>query len=390
MKKIVIAGYGGMGRKYAQMIHCGEIPGLSVAAILCRNQKGQEDIRKTIPEAVILTDEEQLLRFTEYDAGIITTPHRAHIGTARIMVQAGKHVLCEKPISAAVEDCRQLSELILEKQVIFGLIFNWRARSIYRLLHDQLQQGVLGKVNQVVWIANFWFRPDYYHRQAEWRSCWKGEGGGLLLNQSQHLLDMWNWLFGQPDAVYAQLGYGSYSEIEVDDKINLVLTYENGMTGSFISSTGDFPGSNHLEIHGEMGKIIVEDDRKITVYKNESSTTWNIANAAEPNPLIPYTVESREILQEEEEYRIILRDFSEAIHQGKEPAAGLKDGIRALEISNAGYLSSWTGKKVKIPCDPREYAEQLAALTEGREPKCSGCIPGRSVDHVNAKADKNQ
>lgn len=367
MKRVVIIGYGGMGRKYAQMIHRGEIPGLNVAAILCRNQKGQEDIRNTIPEAVILSDEEQLEQFTEYDAGIITSPHRAHVYAAEVMVRAGKHVLCEKPVSAAVEDCRRLKELIAQKQVIFGMIYNWRARTLYRQLHDFLEQGRLGRVNQVIWIANFWFRPEYYHQQAAWRSCWKGEGGGLLLNQSQHLLDMWNWLFGQPDAVYAQLGYGSYSGIEVDDKINLILTYENGMTGSFISSTGDFPGSNHLEIHGEMGKIIVEDDKRITIYRNESSTTWNIEHAREANPVIPCEEESFEILQEEEEYKIILKDFSEAIEKGKASMAGLEDGIRALEVSNAGYLSSWIQRMVTIPCDPGEYAERLKALAEGSQ-----------------------
>lgn len=358
MKRIVIIGYGNMGRKYADMIYKGEVPGLSIVGIVCRNERGQREIQRKMPGVTVLGNEEQLAEFNEYDGCIIAVPHREHVRIAEMMAERGKHILCEKPVSVAAGDCIRLKMLIEEKDIVFSMIFNWRARKVYRQVHDYLEKGMLGRLHNVVWIADFWFRPQCYHRLSSWRSSWKGEGGGLLINQSQHILDLWNWLFGQPTQVYAELGFGHYSNIEVDDRVFLIFSHENGMVGSFMTASGDFPGSNHLEIHGEMGKLIVENNR-ITVYRNETATSRIIEDSQEINPKIPYTVQSWEIEQEEDEYRVILKNFFEAMHYGEKPCAGLQDGIRALENANAAYLSGWKKEKVNIPCNPQKYKEQL-------------------------------
>lgn len=359
MKKIVIIGYGNMGQRYARMIYEGKIRDLSLRAILCRRLEVKKEIEERLPGVEVLLKEEQLAELTDYDGVIISTPHKEHVRVAEQVLLLGKHVLCEKPLSIAAGDCFRLRKLAENSNIVFAVMFNWRQRKVYQKVHEYLAEGQLGKLHSAFWIANFWFRPQKYHNLSAWRSSWSGEGGGLTINQCQHLLDIWNWFFGQPDEIYADIRCGRFSNIEVDDQVNLTMNYSNGMTGTLFTSSGDYPGSNHLEIHGELGKLVVEDNARITIYKNEKTTDYVVRNATEINPTIPYTVECMEIVQEREEYEAMLEDFSDAICGNRNPTAGLKEGIEALEVANAAYLSYWKQQKVIIPCDEKEYLDML-------------------------------
>lgn len=347
-----------MGSKYAEQIYSGKIKDLSLYGVLCRNAPGQQEIRESMPQAVIFPDEESLFAACgDFDAVIITTPHKEHVRVVRKAQQAGLHVLCEKPLGVTVKECEALT--YDGEETVNAMVFNWRAREIYRQVYEQIRSGKLGRLTQVVWIANFWYRPAYYHHASAWRSSWGGEGGGLLINQCQHLLDMWNWLFGQPCEVSAQLGYGQYSDIRVDDKASLFFRYENGMWGTFISSSGDSPGTNRLEIHGELGRLVVEDNRYLTISENEASTTRVSETSQEMYPTISCTEERREVEQTENEYTTILQNFADAMEGRAQPLAGIADGRRALENCNAAYLSDWQRKAVEIPCDFQLYAAEL-------------------------------
>lgn len=358
LKKAVIVGYGNMGSKYAAQIYEGAVKDLSLYGILCRNQPGQRAIRENMPEVVIFPDEESMFAAGgDFDALIITTPHKEHVRVVLKAQKAGLHVLCEKPLGVTVKECEALS--YGKPECVNAMVFNWRARDIYRQLREYIRDGKLGHLTQVVWMANFWYRPAYYHHACGWRSSWSGEGGGLLINQCQHLLDMWNWLFGQPCEVSAQLGYGQYSDIGVDDKASLFFRHENGMWGAFISSSGDAPGTNRLEIHGELGKVVVEDNRFLTICRNETSTTQVSKVSEEMYPKIPYTEERREVEQTENEYTVILQNFADAMEGRAEPLATIVDGRHALENCNAAYLSDWQQKKTAIPCDAEAYDREL-------------------------------
>lgn len=357
MKKAVIVGYGNMGSRYADMIYSGGIEGLSLYGILCRNRAGQEKIMAHMPGAVIFPDEESMFgHVADFDAVIITTPHREHVRVVAGAQRAGLHVLCEKPLGISAAEGAAVTG---DRKQVCAMVFNWRAREIYRQVHALLEEQALGRLHTAVWTANFWFRPEYYHRLSSWRSTWKGEGGGLLINQCQHLLDMWNRLFGQPQEVYARIGYGRFCDIEVDDSVTLLFSHKDGMTGTLISSTGDSPGSNRLEIHGEYGKLVVENESGITIYRNQVSTAEVSRNAREPNPVIPFEEDCREILQERDEYAVILQNFADAMHGKTLPLASLSDGLKALETANAAYLSDWQGRRVSIPCRPEEYLREL-------------------------------
>lgn len=358
MKKAVIVGYGNMGSKYAEQIYSGKIKDLSLYGVLCRNQPGQQKIRESMPEVVIFPNEDCVFEACgNFDALIITTPHKEHVRVVNKAQQAGLHVLCEKPLGITGKECAALS--YDKKECVNAMVFNWRAREIYRQVHESICGGKLGRLTQVVWTANFWYRPAYYHHASEWRSSWGGEGGGLLINQCQHLLDMWNWLFGQPCEVSAQLGYGQYSDIRVDDKASLFLRHENGMWGVFVSSSGDSPGTNRLEIHGELGRLVVEDNRILTISRNEISTAQVSETSREMYPKIPYAEERREVEQTEDEYSIILQNFANAMEGREKPLATLDDGRRALENCNAAYLSDWQQRKTEIPCDFAVYDTEL-------------------------------
>lgn len=359
MKKAVIVGFGNMGSKYAGRIYNGEIQDLSLYGILCRNMPGQQQIKEQMPEVIIFPDEDSMFAESEkFDALIITTPHKEHVRVVKKAKQAGIHVLCEKPLGITAKEC---SELFTDTpETICAMIFNWRARDIYREVREYVTSGKLGKLHQVVWTANFWYRPECYHKTSKWHSSWSGEGGGLLINQSQHLLDMWNWLFGQPCEVSAQIAYGYYSDIQVDDKVTLFFRHKNGMWGTFLSSTGDSPGTNRLEIHGEMGKLVAEDNKYISFYQNEDSTTQISKTAQDMFCKIPFTKKEWEVKQKEDEYKAVLQNFADAMEGRAEPLATFIDGYRAIENTNASYLSDWRHSAVAIPCSEEEYCRKLA------------------------------
>ncbi len=360
MKKVVIVGFGGMGSMYANMIYKGQIEGLQLQGILCRNLPGQTRIRETMSEVVIYENEDKMFEHTDdYDALIITTPHKEHVRVVKKAQEAGLHVLCEKPLGIMNAECETVCKDLGNTDLINAMIFNWRARDVYREVKGLLERQEIGKLHHVLWIANFWYRPECYHNMAAWRSSWKGEGGGLLINQSQHLMDMWNWLFGQPDRVFSRMRYGQYSGIEVDDEVTLLFSYDNGVEGTFFSSTGDSPGTNRLEIHGDKGKIVVEDDCRITIYRNEESIAEVSKNATDPYCKIPYTEETREIEQKCNQYITILQNFSDAMHGKAKPLADLIDGLKAIQNTNAAYLADWKKQWLAIPCDSTEYAKAL-------------------------------
>ena len=368
MKKTVIVGYGNMGSRYASHIYNGKIKDMSLYGIVCRNPEKQREIINNMPEVKVFPGEEIMLSERDnFDALIITTPHKEHIKTVKRAQRAGLHILCEKPLGITAQECSAVLAGNAEAKMVEAVLFNWRTKEIYRQLHAYLEGRNLGRLHQVVWVANFWYRPEFYHHASKWRISWSGEGGGLLINQCQHLLDMWNWLFGQPCEVFASLGYGEYNHISVDDKISLFLRHENGMWGNLISSSGDSPGACHLEIHGEWGKIVVEDNRCLRIYKNTASTESISKISREINPVIPFAEENREVNQKEDEYVAALQNFADAMELRSAPLAAFSDGQRALEIANSAYLSSWKSTAIPVPCDEEEYCRELKKRAEAEE-----------------------
>lgn len=357
--QVVIIGYGSMGRLYSDMIATGRIPELGLFGICCRNQAYHEEISRSFPGVRIYTSDTQALSDRgSYDAVIITTPHKTHVQIAASAFSNGFHVLCEKPIGVSLKDAKALQAVADATDRRFAMIFNWRTREVYRKAKELISQGALGRISHAVWIANLWYRTAYYHHLNPWRSSWTGEGGGLAINQMQHVLDIWIWLLGVPDEVRSSVSYGKFNDIPVDDSFEILCTYRDGLHGVCIASSGESPGSNRLELHGTLGKLVIEGNL-LRIYRNEVASDV-FSRTAVVTTGIPF--KEQEFLFEDRghaEYEDILRDFGRSVFSGGSPIAPLSAGVDALTVANAIYLSSWKDRSVHIPFDDIEYQRLL-------------------------------
>lgn len=363
--RVVIIGFGGMGKKYARIIEEGQAPGLVLQGICCRNQPGQQEIRALYPRAALYRDvEDTFAHQADFDAVVIATPHSTHVEIGKKAFSCGKHVFCEKPLGITAEAAEELAAAKRE-DTEFAVMFHCRIFPAFRKAKELLDAGVLGNVTRAVWICNNWFRSPFYHSSASWRSSWNGEGGGLLLNQCQHYLDIWQWLFGMPDAVDADIDFGKYNDFAVDDSVDLRFLYgsrEDGrpsFRGSLISSSGEHPGSNRLEIWGTCGKLTVEGGKTVLLDKNDVDTdTFNRENRVifgQPS----HHEEVVELDPEEDAYVMMFRNFSDHIRKGTPLIAPGEEGVGGLLLANAAYLSAWTGERVSFPLDEKRYGELL-------------------------------
>ena len=242
MEKIraAVVGFGGMGRQYVQMIYDGEIDGMVLAGVCCRNEKGQNEIRTVYPGASVYPNVEAMFACgDEFDAVVVVTPHATHVEIGKMAAAAGKHILLDKPAGISTKEVKGLIDTADRAGVCLGMIFNTRMNRVFFRAKEMIECGELGRLNRAVWISNIWFRTPAYHNSAPWRSTWEGEHGGLLINQSQHFLDVWQWLLGMPDQVLATVECGKYSDITVDDSMDLQFFYDNGLHGTFIASSGE-------------------------------------------------------------------------------------------------------------------------------------------------------
>jgi predicted dehydrogenase len=238
------------------------------------------------------------------------------------------------------------------------MMFNQRTNHVYRKMRELVQSGEFGQIRRVNWIITNWYRPQAYYDSGAWRATWSGEGGGVLLNQCPHNLDLWQWICGMPKKISAKMSFGKWHDIEVEDDVTIVAEYENGATGTFITSTGDAPGRNRFEVTMDGGTIMVEDN-VLTVTKLEVSEPEFSAT----NTLIfgcpAYTVYTPETDGESPQHVGVLNAFASAILHGTDLIADGTEGINGLMLSNAAHLSAWLGEEVTLPIDEDRFYEEL-------------------------------
>lgn len=358
--RAAVIGFGGMGRQYAEMIRDCRIGGMVLAGVCCRNRQGQELLGREYPGVSVYRDvDEMVSRQAEYDAAVIVTPHTSHVEIGLKMVEAGKHILVDKPAGVSAGEVRRLVDEAKKAGVSFGMIFNTRMNPVFQKAKELVDEGVLGKVGRAVWICNTWFRTPAYHHSAPWRSSWKNECGGLLINQSQHYLDIWQWILGMPDQVFATMDYGKYNAIEVDDNVDIQFFYEKGIHGTFVSSTGENPGVNRLEIWGTKGRLTVEDTSRVILDENEMPTDEFAQVNQEVYGVLKH--HAREIPVEEGSngYQMILENFSKHLREGTPLLADGWEGLKAIMMTNGAYLSSWQERKVSLPADEEMFLAEL-------------------------------
>ena len=355
--RLGIIGLGNMGSKHSRDVLDGKVEGLELTAV-CDDKK-----KRLAPYADITNFPEsgKLIRSGEVDAVLISTPHYDHTTIGIDALENGLHVMVEKPISVHKADGERLIAAHTGNEQVFAAMFNQRTDPHYRKLREMIQNGELGEVRRVVWNITNWFRPQIYYSSCDWRATWAGEGGGVLLNQCPHQLDLWQWMFGMPKRVRAFCDMGRYHNIEVDDDVTAYLEYENGCKGVFISTTGESPGTNRLEIAAECGKIVIEgDDFRFT--RNEvPMSEWS---KTATSPFSSPDVEEIDISISGNggQHIEVLQNFTNAILKGEELISPAAEGIHSVELANAMLYSTFTDSTVELPLDGAAYEAHLKKL----------------------------
>lgn len=354
--RIGVIGLGNMGKHHATVIHKGDAPRCKLTAVC------DIEAAKMAPfkgKAKQFASSEELIRSGEVDAVIIATPHYSHTTIGIDALENGLHVLVEKPISVHKADCEKLIAAHKDKNLKFSAMFNMRTYPLYIKIKELLDSGELGEIRRVSWTITTWFRTEAYYASGGWRATWGGEGGGVLLNQCPHNLDLFQWYFGMPSKVRAYCRFGQYHNIEVEDDVTAYMEYPDGKTAVFICTTGEAPGTNRLEVAAERGKLVMEDDQ-ITFIRNETPTTEfnrtcksGFAKPATWNVTIPTAP------AEGGQHIRIVRNFVEAILDGKELVAPAEAGIHSVELANAMLASSFWNAEVSLPLDAGAYAKSL-------------------------------
>ena len=355
-----IVGLGNMGTSHAHNVFDGKVPKLELAAI-CDIAEGRRAYAKEqFPGVTIFEDAEEMYKSGLVDAVIVATPHCDHPGLVIEALEAGLNVITEKPAGVYTKQVLEMNEAAEKSDKLFGIMYNQRMNPVYQQLRKMIQTGELGTIKRVNWIITDWYRCQTYHDSCTWRSTWKTEGGGALINQNPHQLDLWQWLFGMPSKIMSHVSFGRYYDIEVEDDVTAYMEYDNGMTGVYITSTGEAPGTNRLEIACDMGRVVVEDN-KITFDRNViSEREYNTNNKTEVFGTPECWKCEVPVKGENEAHVGILKDFTRALITGDhELLAPGSEGIKGLTISNAIHYSAWTGGWVNLKDFPHEDFKRI-------------------------------
>jgi len=289
---------------------------------------------------------------------VIATPHYSHTTVGIRAIKAGLHVLVEKPISVQKSDAELLIAAHRGSKRVFAAMFNQRTDPSYQKLRSLVVGGALGEIRRVQWTVTNWFRPNVYYASGGWRATWAGEGGGVLLNQSPHNLDLFSWIFGQPIRVHGHCTFGRYHAIEVEDDVTAYFELENGAHATFITSTGEAPGTNRIEAAGDNGRVVLENG-VLTFERNTVPASVFSRRTRLPFSKPELRTRTWRFKDAGPQHIGVLRNFARAIARGEEPVARGPEGIHSVELANAILMSTWTGKPVDLPINGAAYARLL-------------------------------
>jgi len=369
--KLGIIGIGNMGTSHLREIWENTNPEIEVTAVADCNPKRLEWAKEAvveaqnkhpeynIPDLAMFSDGSELIKSGTCEAILIAVPHYDHPRFAIEGFQNGLHVMCEKPAGVYTLQVRKMiEEADKHPELKFGMMFNQRTNPVYRKMKEIISSGELGEIRRTSWIITNWYRPQSYYDSGAWRATWSGEGGGVLLNQCPHNLDLWQWICGMPNKIEAKMHFGKWHDIEVEDDVSVYVEYPNGATGTFITTTGDAPGTNRFEIVCNGGTLICEGN-KLTVIKLEMPETefTKQFKGSFVSPKATTTV--LEIEGENPQHRGVRKAFATAILRDEPLIADGREGIKGLQLSNAMHLSAWTNASVEIPFDEEKYRNLL-------------------------------
>ena len=378
MVRIGLIGLGNIGRLHAEYLRGGEIDGCKLVAVA----DASEDLLAPYQDLHCFSDSEEMLNSDLLDAVLVATPSFLHYPLGKAALKQGVHVLMEKPLATHKADAERLLDLCGSDQV-FALMMNLRADPIFARMKAIMTDQSLGEVRRVSWTMTDWFRPEVYFASSEWRATWRGEGGGVLMNQCPHNLDILQWLCGMPVRMYAQCAFGKHHDIEVEDEVVAQFNFENGAIGSFVASTGEAPGVNRLEIACDQGLMILENgELRLTRYNVSVSEFSRTTDEMFGTPEADSEIFKRADEKPVNPHARITQNFVDAILKGEALISPASDGVGSLELAGAMLYSSWQGEAVDLPLDAAAYEAELGRRVAQSKP--------REVTRQAAKVDMSK
>ena len=362
MIKLGLVGLGNIGQVHIKNLTTGLCPRVKLHAV--------SDFRvpPSVPEgSTFFANLEELLAKGGCDAVLLATPTKDHSSQAIQVLKAGLHVLVEKPVGLSKAQAQAVIAAAKPGQVA-GVMLNQRSDPAYLRIRELVQSGAIGEVQRTNWIMTNWFRPEIYFQSSPWRATWPGEGGGLLLNQCIHNLDIFQWICGVPSKIRAWCKFGRYHDIEVEDECTAYFEYANGASGVFVGSTGEAPGSNRLEIAGDKGSILLEN-RVLTLTRNSEGAQGFSRTTKEMFGQPGKTVETFADWPAVNQHATLLNDFAAGVLDGAKMIAPASDGLASLEFANGFILSTWLNREVDLPLDAALYEAELAKRVALSKPR---------------------
>lgn len=358
--KLGIIGIGNMGSAHAKNVIEGQCPDFELAAVADLKPERLKWAKENLGENISLFDNAiEMLDSGKINACIVSVPHYDHPKYAMECMKRGIHVMVEKPAGVYTKQVKEMNaEAKKHPEVVFGMMFNQRTNCIYRKMREIVKSGKYGNIRRTNWIITTWYRPQAYYDSGDWRATWSGEGGGVLLNQCPHQLDLWQWICGMPKKVQSKLHYGLWHDIEVEDDVTTYVEYENGATGVFITSTGDAHGVNRFEIQMDKGRIIAENGKLELLEYDMTEQEFSKTNT-EPFATVGAKEVDVETDGKDPQHVGVLNAWGGAILRGEPLVAGGEEGINGLTLSNAMHLSSWLDKEITLPFDEELYYNEL-------------------------------
>ena len=355
-----IVGVGNMGSIHAGYMDT--VPNAKLAAICDTDPKKLETVGAKVPNAKRFATSDEMLDGGLIDAVLIATPHYDHPPIAVEAFKRGIHVLCEKPVAVTVGAARELNDAyagFLKKnpKLKFGVMFNQRTRPVYRKMREMIAEGELGEISRITWLITDWFRSWTYYASGGWRATWAGEGGGVLLNQCPHNLDLIQWIVGgmMPKRVTGIASIAKTHPIEVEDDVHAILEYENGAVGHFITTTGELPGTNRLEIVGDKGRLIAEGSELHLRMVKGGGTDYILRNSPDLFPTVERWDVEVPVKKAREGHQVVTEDFVKSIVKGIELMSPGVEGVKGLELGNAMLMAGLTRTPVELPMDGDAY-----------------------------------
>ena len=381
--RLGIVGARGQGAFYAGLVAEGKVPHMIIGALSGRSAASRAAVQDRFGDVPFFTDPIEMMDSGTVDAIVTTVPHYLHPDLAIAGIERGVHVLLEKPVGVYPQQVRRMLAVAqAHPGVVLGVLYNQRANPLFVRLKQILSSGELGEIRRVNWTITNWFRPQSYFDSSPWRGTWAGEGGGVLINQAAHQIDLWQWLCGTPESVFAKIQFGFGHDISVEDDVTAILDYGQRGSGTFVTATHDMLGVDRLEIQCDQGKIVVDGSRRATITRLDRPMAEfsESMDAATLQQIVQGTVDwsglsTTEVVEGTSTFGVdhaeVLANFARAILFDEPVLVTAAEGLDALRLSNAMLLSSWLGREVSIDFDEDLFLAELNARisVEGDHPQ---------------------